>query len=235
MQNIDWQTIYSVGIYIIKTYPLLILWNVILGLFLSLIVSGVCIYLLRKFGVIKRENKWYSRSVKLYIPALIFLNLFFAAKIGLIRGIYKGLEKDSYSLSEQVYNAGTHQIFSNDEEKKRFITRIQEVVTELKTDNQNLKVSIVDVAKRYDTKYGVVDHPKNWIAAKFADKYGDKIHTLALYTMLNAVPHVNVSESMSYEDFDIMIQQLTKLDPKDIEKSVVTKIQDLFMSLVKSQ
>lgn len=235
MQNIDWDTLYSAGLYIIKMYPMKIFTNVLFAIIVSLLISFVYLYFFRKFKGFFRENKWYRRSVKLYIPLVIIVNLLFAAKFGLIRGIYKGLEKDSYSICKQVYDTGSQQFFANDTEKQKTLLAVQSMAKELSESNKDLKVNIVDFAKSYNTKVGVVDKPKNWIAAKFADKYGDRIHTLALYGMLSAVPHANVSETMSYEDFHAVITQLLQMNPQDIEKSIISKIQVFFLDLLKSQ
>ncbi|WP_143754087.1 hypothetical protein [Chryseobacterium sp. 52] len=203
----------------------------VLGIIISIILSLI----LKRYKIISRQQKYYNWAVKLYIPAIFIINLIFSLKLGLFWGTYEALKKDSYSISQQTYNAATYYAFKDEKSRKHFVGKLQSVVSDLSNSNQNTKIQIVDIAKAYDTKYQAVDRPKNWLASLFAEKYGDRIHTMVLYGMLNAVPHVNISESISYSEFDQLTHQLIMLDSKDVESSIVKKIQNLFLMVLKSQ
>lgn len=235
MQNLDWEMIYSIVVYVIKNYPLKIIFYMSLCFVLGIVISIIFSLILKKYKILSREHKYYNWAVKLYIPAIFIINIIFSLKIGLFWGAYEALKKDSYSISQQTYKAGTYYIFKDEQSKKQFVGKLQSVVSDLSNSNQNTKIQIVDIVKAYDTKYKVVDKPKNWLASLFAEEYGNRIHTLALYGMLNAVPHVNISESISYQEFNKLTNQLVMLDPKDVESSVVKKIQNLFLMVLKSQ
>lgn len=235
MQNIDWETIYSVVLYVIKNYPLKIILFCSICLLLSFFVSIILTLILRKFKAISREQKYYNWLVKLYIPVIFVINIIFSLKIGLFWGVYEALKKDSYNISTQVYNSSSQYIFKDEKSKAEFITEVRSIVSDLSQNNKNVKVQIVDIAKAYDTKHNVVDKPKNWLASLFADKYGDRIHTLILYGALNSIPHADISKDLSYEEFDKLTQQLLQLNPDDLEKSIVEKIQNLFLMVLKSQ
>ncbi|KFF28312.1 hypothetical protein [Chryseobacterium vrystaatense] len=235
MNNLDWEVIYSVVVYVLKNYPLKIIFYMSLCFILGIILSIIYSLILKKYKVLSREHKYYNCAVKLYIPAIFVINIIFSLKAGLFWGAYEALKKDSYSISQQTYNAGTYYAFKDEQSKKQFVGKLQLVVSDLSTSNQNTKIRIVDIVKAYDTKYQVVDSPKNWLASLFAEKYGERIHTLVLYGMLNAVPHVNISESISYSEFDQLTSKLIMLDSKDVESSIVVKIQNLFLMVLKSQ
>lgn len=235
MQNLDWEVIYAVVVYVLKNYPLKIIFYMSLCFVIGILVSIIYSLILKKYKVFSREHTYYNWAVKLYIPAIFIINIIFSLKLGLFWGAYEALKKDSYSISQQTYNAGTYYAFKDEQSRKQFVGKLQSVVSDLSNSNQNTKIRIVDIAKAYDTKYQVVDSPKNWLASLFADKYGDRIHTLVLYGMLNAVPHVNISESISYSEFDKLTTQLIMLDSKDVESSIVTKIRNLFLMVLKSQ
>lgn len=235
MKNLDWEVIYSVVVYVLKNYPLKIIFYMSLCFILGIVVSIIYSLILKKYKVLSREHKYYNWAVKLYIPAIFVINIIFSLKAGLFWGAYEALKKDSYSISQQTYNAGTYYAFKDEQSKKQFVGKLQLVVSDLSKSNQNTKIRIVDIVKAYDTKYQVVDSPKNWLASLFAEKYGERIHTLVLYGMLNAVPHVNISESISYSQFDQLTSKLIMLDSKDVESSIVIKIQNLFLMVLKSQ
>jgi hypothetical protein len=235
MQNIDWETIYSVVWYVIKNYPGKIILYSTMFLVLGFVISFILIFSLRKFKAISRGHKYYNWLVKLYIPLIIIINIIFSLKIGLFFGVYKALQKDSYTISEQVYNSSTQYIFKDKQSKVKFISDLKLIVSELSQNNKNVKIQLVDIVKAYDIKYKVVNKPKNWLASAFADKYGDRIHTLVLYGVLNSIPHVDITKDLSYEEFDKVTQQLLQLNPENLEKSLVEKIQNLFLMILKSQ
>lgn len=235
MQNIDWETVYSIVLYIIKNYPFKIIFYTSITLTLGIILCIIFTLVLRKYKAISREQKYYNWLVKLYVPAVFIINIIFSLKIGVFWGSYEALKKDSFTISEQVYKTSSYYVFKDAQTKTNFFTEIQSVISDLSKGNKELKINIVDIAKAYDTKYKVIDTPKNWLASTFAEKYGDRIHTLGLYTMLNATPHANISESISYKEFDLLIRELTKLDSNDVEKSIIQKIQSLFLNILKSQ
>lgn len=235
MQNIDWETMYSIVLYVIKNYPLNIILYSTIFLVLGIIISFILIFSLRKYKVFSRQQKYYNWFVKLYIPTIFIINIIFSLKIGLFCGVYEALKKDSYTISEQVYNSSSQYIFKDDKSKTEFITDLKSIVSELSQNNKNVKVQIIDIAKTYNTKYKVVDTPKNWLASLFANQYGDRIHTLVLYGMLNSIPHADVTKDLSYQEFDRLTDQLLQLNPDNMEKSIVEKVQNLFLMVLKSQ
>ncbi|MFC3160009.1 hypothetical protein SAMN05443633_11651 [Chryseobacterium arachidis] len=235
MQNIDWGTIYSVVLYVVKNYPLKIISYSTIFLVIGFVVNFILIFSLRKFKVTSREYKYYNWLVKLYIPFIIFINIIFSVKMGMFVGVYQAFKQDSYSISEQVYNSGSQYIFRDTLSKTKFITTLEFIFSDLEQKNKNAKIRFVDVVKVYNTKYVALDRPKNWLASAFADKYGDRIHTLVLYGALNSIPHVDITKDLSYKEFDKVSQQLLQLNPENLEKSIVEKIQNLFLMVLKSQ
>lgn len=235
MQNIDWGTVYSILINCIKNYPLKIALYTTICLFLGFVFSISKILVFKRFRLISRQQKYYNILVKLYIPAVFIINIIFSIKVGLCWGAYEALKKDSYPISEQVYTTSSYYIFKDHASKTVFIADLTSIVSDLSKNNNNVKVGIVDIAKAYDTKYKAVDQPKNWLAHLFSDKYGERIHTLVVYSMLSAVPHTEITDPISYKEFDRLADQLTKLDAENLEHSIVQKIQNLFLSILKSQ
>lgn len=235
MQNVDWETIYSVVLYVIKNYPLKIMIYSTIFLVIGFVLSLILIFSLRKFKAMSREHKYYNWLVKLYIPFIIFINIIFSVKLGLFVGVYQAVKQDSYRISEHIYNSSSQYIFKDQKTKAGFVSDVKVIISEVSKNNNNVKLQLVDIAKAYDTKHPVVDKPKNWLASVFADKYGNRIHTLILYGALNAIPNTDITTNLSYKEFDQLAQKLLQLNPDDLEKSVVEKIQNFFLMVLKSQ
>ncbi len=235
MLNIDLETIYSVIWYVVKNYPFKIILFCSICLVFGFIISLIFTLILRKYKIISREQKYYNWLVKLYIPVIFVVNIMFSLKIGLFWGVYEALKKDSYSISEQVYNSSSQYIFKDEKSKVEFIADLRSIVSDLSQNKKNVKVDIVEVAKVYDTKYKVINKPKNWLVSLFAEKYGERIHTLILYGMLNSIPHTDITKDLSYSEFDKLSEKLIELNPDNLEKSIVEKIQNLFLLVLKSQ
>lgn len=235
MENIDFKIIYSILIDGIRNYPLKIILYTTISLFIGIVFSISKILVFKRFKVISRQLKYYNILVKLYIPAVFIINIIFSLKVGLFWGAYEALKKDSYPISQQVYTTSSYYIFKDNTSKAVFMADLKSVVSDLSKNNSNVKVGIVDIVRAYDTKYKALDQPKNWLARLFADQYGERIHTLVLYGILNAVPHTDSTNSISYTEFDGLADQFTRLDPENLEYSIVQKIQNLFLYVLKSQ
>ncbi|WP_336734188.1 hypothetical protein, partial [Chryseobacterium sp. VD8] len=235
MQNIHWETIYSTVGYVLKNYPLKIVLFCFLFLVLGLLISSFLVIILKKYKALSRRQKYYNWFVKLYIPAIFIVNIVFSLKIGLFCGVYSALKKDSYSISEQVYNSSTYYIFKDNRSKKVFIEDLRKAVKDLSQKNNNAKVKVIDIAKAYHIKNDMIDLPKNWMASMFVNRYGDKIYSFIIYGILDSVPNGGITNELSYGEFDAISEKLVVLNPENIEKSIVQKIQNLFLMILKSQ
>lgn len=235
MQKIDWNILYTLLLDVIKNYPLKIVVYTAICFFIGLLFSITKILVFKKYKVISRKHKYYNLFVKLYIPAVFIITMIFSVKIGLFWGAYEAVKKDSYPISKQVYQTSSYYIFKDDTSKAVFISDLKSIVSELSRDNTKAKVEIVDIVKAYDLKYKAVNSPKNWLAKMFVDRYGDKIHTLVVYGLLDAIPGTHVSESISYHEFDTLAGELTRLNVEHMEHSIIEKIQHLFLYILKTQ
>lgn len=235
MQNIHWETIYNAVGYALKNYPLKIILFCLLFLVLGLLISSFLVIILKKYKALSRSQKYYNWFVKLYIPAIFIVNIVFSLKIGLFCGVYSALKKDSYSISEQVYNSSTYYIFKDNRSKKVFIEDLRKAVKDLSQKNNNAKVKVIDIAKAYHFKNDMIDLPKNWMASMFVNRYGDKIYSFIIYGILDSVPNGGITNELSYGEFNTISEKLVVLNPENIEKSIVQKIQNLFLMILKSQ
>lgn len=235
LQNFNWNLVWQVMLYILQNYFVDILGYLLIFSGGGIILSILYTIILTKFKLLRRKNKYHNWAVKLYIPLIFLVNLFFSFEVGVLVGGYHAIKKDSFHISEQIYQGSTGLLFKDESSKVQSIKELQSIVNDLKEGNQNLKLDLNDLAKRYNTDVSAVDQSKNWLASQVVDKYGDKIHTLSLYAMLSMAPHVNISEQITYEEFDQAVQFLLEMDPNEIEKSLVTKIQSFLLYVLKPQ
>lgn len=224
-KGIDWRLVGDIILYILKNYFLQIVFYVIVFVVLGLILSVIYSIVLSKYKFLKRQNKYYSWAVKLYIPFIFIINLLFSFKLGVLVGGYSAIKNDSYNISKQIYYQSTSLVFDNEDTKEASLNTLQSFVKELDDGNKELKISLNEIAQNYNADIVPIDNSKNWLANKLIQNYGDRIHTLSLYVLLNLTPHINVSEQISYEDFDKAIEFLLEMDPENIEDSLIRKIQ----------
>ncbi|GEN75589.1 hypothetical protein [Chryseobacterium hagamense] len=235
MHNLDWDGMYSAVLYIIRNYPLTILLYCLVCFVAGLLISLMLTLIMRKYNAFYRTPKYYNWLVKLYIPAIFIINGLVSLQLGLFWGSYEALKKDSFSISSQIYSSGVGAVFKDQKAKAEFIGGVRTVVSEISRNNENTKIKITDLVRAYDTKYGIINQPKNRMASWLMDQYGDRINTMVVYGILNSIPNVEVTGDLSYREFDKITKQLLVLDPDDIEKSIVEKIRNFYLMILKSQ
>lgn len=235
MENLDWDSIYPAVLYIIKNYPLTIFLYCVVFFIAGLLISLVLILLMRKYKAFSRVPKYYNWLVKLYIPAIFIANSIVSLQLGLFLGSYEALKKDSFSISAQIYSSGVGSVFKDQKAKAEFIGGVRAAVSEINRNNEEAKIKITDLVRAYDTKYGMINQPKNRMASWLMNQYGDRINTVIVYGILNSIPNVEVTGDLSYHEFDNITKQLMVLNPDDIEKSIIEKLQNLLLMALKSQ
>ncbi|WP_294221591.1 hypothetical protein [uncultured Chryseobacterium sp.] len=235
MQNLDSNSICSAVLYIIKNYPLTILLYCMVCFIAGLLISLVLILVMKKCKAFSRIPKYYNWLVKLYIPAIFTINSIVSLQLGLFWGSYETIKKDSFSISSQIYSSGVGSVFKDQNAKAEFIGGVRTVVSEINRNNEKAKIKITDLVRAYDTKYGMINQPKNRMASWLMNRYGDRINTVIIYGILNSIPDVEVTGDLSYREFDKITKQLLVLNPDDIEKSITEKIQNLLLIALQSQ
>lgn len=235
MENLDWYSIYSAVLYIIKNYPLTIFLYCAVCFIAGLLMSLILTLLMRKYKAFSRVPKYYNWLVKLYIPAIFIVNSIISLQLGLFWGSYEALKKDSFSISSQIYASGVGSVFKDQNAKAEFVGGVRAAVSEINRNNEEAKIKITDLIRAYDTKYGMINQPKNRMASWLMNQYGDRINTVVVYGILNSIPNVEVTGDLSYHEFDTITKQLLVLNPDDIEKSIIEKLQNLLLMVIKSQ
>ncbi|WP_324027670.1 hypothetical protein QSV08_06905 [Maribacter sp. BPC-D8] len=236
--KIDWGVIWSVIKDIVLPHSWTLISTTIIFLIVGLIISVVYIVILNKKKVLKRKPKYYNWAVKLYIPTLIFGFLFVFGYAGFITGTYKVINKENETIVSSIYNNVLQLSFESEKSKNDFIVELQESAIEVKSGSNALVESLKKTTTEYNSGYSVIDDNKNKLATFLIDTHGDAIYKIAVYGMLNAAgakAHVDINESLSYDEFSAGMDLLLDIGYKDIELAVKDKLMIWFDSLLYSQ
>ncbi len=236
--KIDWKMIWNIIKDIVLPHTGTLIFNTIIFIFLGLIMAIIFVIILHKKKIFKRKPKYYNWAVKLYIPMLIVGFLFVFGHIGFITGVYKVLNKENEIIVSGIYNNVLKLAFESEKSKNEFVIKLQQRAIEVKDDSNALVGSLKLATAEYNTGYSVIDESKNKVANYLIAKYGDDIYKISVYGMLSVAgssAHVNINESLSYEEFNTGMDLLLEVGYKDIEQGINDKLILWFDSFLYNQ
>lgn len=227
--------IWEVTAYLLKNHFAQIAGYVMLFLAIAFVFSIVYSIVLYRYKLLKRKNKYYNWLVKLHIPIMFIINMYFGLQMGTLYGGYKTIQKEIPGLSKEMVARATQWAFNSEEHKQTSLRKLQMAAKSLQNENKSLQVNLLDIVKAYNTDLQVVDNSKNKLAERMLRKYGDKLQSYILYGLLSKVPKIEISEQMSFEEFDAGVQYLLDVDHTELESSIATKLSEGTNYLLKSQ
>ncbi len=236
LDTINWSEIWNIIKDVVIPHSGTLILNIILFLGIGFITSIIYILVLSKRRVLKREAKYYNWAVKLYIPILIIGFLYIFGQIGAIRGIYCIIQKEEKLIVSGISTSISKQFFESEESKNEFIKEIQQTAIEVKEGNDAFVGAIKSMASVNNTGYSLIDKSKNKISEYLIEKYGGDLYKITMYGIINAAtPHADMSETLSYKEFNIAMDLLIHVGHKDIERSIADKLTVWFDHWLSSQ
>ncbi len=235
-ENINWDSAWNILRDIVIPNSGTLIFSTILFVLLGFVVALIsCIVLWRK-GVMKRRSKYYNWAVKLYIPLLFIGITYIFGQWGFVKGIYKILDSEKAVIVQQVYKESISQLFASEEAKNNFVESVQEIAIEARSSSDNYAVFLENYFKSYSSDNAFIDEKKNDLAKYIISRYKDDLYTLAVYSLINyASERVDVSGSISYEEFSVIMDFLLDAGYEDIEKVIVVKLESWLGSVITSQ
>ncbi len=236
--KIEWNVIWNIIKDIILPHIGTLIFNIIIFILLGFIIAIFYSIILHKKKILKRKPKYYNWAVKLYIPMLVVGFIFIFGHIGFITGIYKILDKENKAIVSGIYNNVLKQSFESEKSKNEFIHKLQQSAIEVKDGSYALVASLKIITTEYNTGYSVIDNNKNKVVTFLIDKYGDDIYKTSVYAMLNvagASAHVNIKESLSFNEFSAGMDFLLKVGFKDIKQGIIDKLMIWYDSVLYNQ
>lgn len=233
MENVNWWGI-------VKDNVLPHLGTIILSLILFISIGFILgiIYnvILWKKKVYTREPKYYNWGVKLYILASMIAFVYFFAHFAIISSARKIIKKEEPRIVSEIYEQGVKQIFNSPEERNKFIKKIQDGAGGIQQGSKQLTADINKYVASKNIGFQLIDNGKNKLSNYLTAKYQDDIYSAGLYGMLLAAGRGHVDlKSLSYEDFNMIVKTLNRLDPRDIEKSIKLKLTEEVDGIVSKQ
>lgn len=235
LKKIDWWFFWEITKdYIFPSIGTLI-WNIVLFFVISIIVSIAYTIILSRKKVLKRIPRYYNWAVKLYVPLLFVGIIYIFFQIGMVRGFYKILDNNRPVIVENIYNESVSHIFKSNTEKNEFINEVQEIAKETQDGAKEFSLILHNKVNSYNSGNNIIDKGKDKLASYLLDIYSEDIYTLVVYGMLNSAPHVNITEAIPYDEFNTIFDVLLSVDHKNLEQSIIRKIDTWCSDLLYSQ
>ncbi len=232
LNEIDWKTIITeIVLPHLGTLTLYIIGFCVLGFILGLIYT----ILLWKKNIFVRQQKYYNWFVKLYVPALIFVFLYFAVNFAFIYGAKSIIKDEESKVVNEIYEVSVNQIFKNPEERKAFIQKLQtSSATFQKLGKEITSIAIEEISEN-NTGIGFVDSGKNKLTSFIVNKYHNNLYAATLYGLNVAAGSKMKTREMTLEEVTTLVTVLNTIEPEKIETSVKSKLTELVDGIITSK
>ncbi len=232
LKEIDWNALwYSVKDIVlpyIGTLLLYLLLFTLLGLILGILYNR----LLRKKGILIRKPKYYSWAVKLYRPLMIIAFLYVFVQIGLIKGVFRILEKEKEPIVNGMYQTTLGTFLESDESKEKYLEILREAAKEAKEGSQDWIAKSKQKIAAYQS--GGLPEKTSKIVHYFQERYGDAIYKATLYSMVTIANFkTNNNYELKAQSFQNAMGHLNDSSAKEIETEVNKGLTTWYSSFMK--
>lgn len=225
--TIDWSETWEfLKVYILPHLGSLLFWTllfIIIGLIISIVLN---IYLYRK-SFFSRDRKYYNWIVKLWIPYIIVVFIYFFGMFGLFYSSHSVLEKENQNITTSIYSKTIGPRFSSEKNKKEFLVSLQQLSNVSEETSKSIVQSLSVKIKNNNSGMTVIDDFKNSSCNYLYEKYESEIYSATIYGLIKTVDkQVNVAsiKNVDYADFKMLLTKLDKVEPKQIEQSIQSEI-----------
>jgi hypothetical protein len=227
MDTIDWSETWEfLKEYILPNIGWFIFW-ILLFLIIGLIISIVLNVYLYKKNFFTRDRTHYNWIVKLWIPYLVLVCLYFFGMFGLFYSGHFVLERENKNITASIYAKTIGPKFSSEKNKTAFLNSLQELSNVSEEASKSLTKSLVLNIQKNNSGMAAVDNFKNSSCSYLYQKYEAEIYSATMYGLIKAVDNqVGVAniKKVDYSDFKSILKKLDKVKPEQIEKSIQSEI-----------
>jgi hypothetical protein len=235
LNQVNWKEIITeIVLPHIGTITLYIVLFCILGFILSIVYNLV----LWKKNIFIRQHKYYNWLVKLYIPALVFVFLYFSVQFAFIFGAKKIIKNEEAIVVSELYEVSVSQFLKTPQERKNFILKLQESSAGFKKLGNDISQGVNTYVSQNNSGYNIIDNSKNKLTGYVIKEYEANLYTAILFGLLKATGSTIGKEElkdMSYSEVNLLVNQLNTLDPKEIETSIKAKLTEFVDKIISSQ
>jgi hypothetical protein len=213
------------------TLTLYIVGFCVLGFILGLIYT----ILLWKKNVFVRQQKYYNWFAKLYIPALIFVFLYFAVHFAFIYGAKSIIKDEQSKVVNEIYETSLKIAFENPEARKEFIQKLRSSIIGIQKLGVEISEDTIKEVSENNSGIGFVDSGKSKLTSFVVNKYKTNLYASTLYGLNVAAGSQFKTDKMTLEEVTTLVNVLNTLEPAKIETSVKNKLTELVDKIISSQ
>ncbi|MDW8851767.1 hypothetical protein SD960_16820 [Flavobacterium sp. MMLR14_040] len=203
--------------------------SVILFIFLGLILSTIFTRFLYKKNFFHRDRKYYNWIVKLWIPYIIILFLYFSAIIGCLYKSHSVLLEEKKNLSTKLYSMTFGSSFASEKNSKDFLDLIQKYSNLSEKTSTILTSALLEKVQQKNTGIKSIDNFKNSSSSYLIKTYQSEIYAAFLYSILKSTDEkidIKNIKDLQYSDFKILLKNLNKINPQKIEQSIQAELEN---------
>jgi hypothetical protein len=232
LNDIKWKEIITeIVLPHLGTLTLYIVGFCVIGFVLGLIYT----ILLWKKNIFVRQQKHYNWFVKLYVPALIFVFLYFAVNFAFIFGAKSIIKDEESKVVSEIYETSIKLAFENPEERKAFIQKLQIGSAEFQKLGKEISDDVIKQVSENNSGIGFIDSGKNKLTNFIVNKYQTNLYAATLYGLNVAAGTQMKTSEMTLEEVNTLVNVLNTLEPAKIETSVKSKLTEMVDKIITSQ
>jgi hypothetical protein len=232
LSEINWKDIISeIVLPHLGTLALYIVMFCVVGFILGLIYT----ILLWKKNIFVRQQKYYNWFAKLYIPALIFVFLYFAVHFAFIYGAKSIIKDEQSKVVNEIYETSVKIAFENPEARKEFIHKLQSSSIGIQKLGKEISEDVIKEVSENNSGISFVDSGKNKLTSFVVNKYKTNLYAATVYGLNAAAGSQFKTDKMTLEEVTNLVNILNTLEPAKIETSVKTKLTEMVDKIVTSQ
>lgn len=224
---IDWMEVWEFSKqFILPNIGLFLFWTVLfvlLGLILSIVLN---IVLYRK-NFFDRDKKYYNWIVKLWIPYLVIVFLYFFSMIGLLYGGHSIMEKENKNIAAHIYSNTIGTAFSSEKEKKDFLHSLQNISNSSEGVSRSMAQALAVYIKQNNSGFASVDKLKNSSTSYLLKKYESDVYSACVYGFMKVADDkadMKNVKNIDYAQFKSLLKKLDQAEPQKIELSLQSEM-----------
>lgn len=212
---------------------------------LTLYIVGFCVIgfvsgliytiLLWKKNIFVRKQKYYNWFVKLYVPALISVFLYFAVNFAFIYGAKSIIKDEESKVVNEIYETSIKLAFENPEERKLFIQKLQNESDQFQKLGKEISADVIKQVSENNSGIGFIDSGKNKLTSFIVNKYQTNLYAATLYGLNVAAGSQMKTSGIALEEVNTLVNVLNTLEPTKIETSVKAKLTEMVDKIITSQ
>ncbi len=230
--DLDWEMIFTE---IIFPHFSTIIINLLIFCPIAFILSLIYIRVLRKKQVFVRQQKYYNWFVKLYIPVLIIVFLYFSVIFALIYSSDTIIKKEEPRVVSEIYDVSVNKIFESQESRYNFIQQLQERSLGYKKKSEDMSYETIEVVSDIIDDFNITSIDNKKITNYFIKQNKTKLYNALLDGLQLAAGTQFKNSEMTFTEINKLNDAIDTVEPKKVEKAIKSILTDIVSKIITSQ